>query len=158
LQVYFILNILAKYAENDPLIPEYSTFASNTSKFYFTIKDVRKYEDYLIKVLDYKLDYYTPYCITSFFIQHGIVFNDEILLLNGCKPLELEQKCYEVLNLFIQENQFLEYSSIQIALAVVLLVRDNYNLERNKMQLFYQLFKLEEFSSIFEKCARDIKK
>ena len=77
------LLIAAKFDEIDSNIPDLFHFQKICSskfdhKIYFTIDEIKKYEVYTIKALNYKLNYFTPYHFLIFFFSHGVVFYVEI--------------------------------------------------------------------------------
>ena len=73
------LIISHKFNENDPEIPSISSFAKlayhfSKNNFSFSINDLTMAEVVVIKLLKYKLNYYTIYHFLTFFFTHGIIF------------------------------------------------------------------------------------
>ena len=72
------LSLSAKYIENDPTVPQLQYFIRvyNSLMGYknvISINDLRIAEVVILKLLNYKLNYYTAYDFNSFIFSHGIV-------------------------------------------------------------------------------------
>ena len=73
------LIISYKFTENDPKIPSMSSFVKllyhfSKKNFIFSSKDLITAEVVALKLLKYKLNYYTIYQFFVFFFTHGIFF------------------------------------------------------------------------------------
>ena len=70
------LIIATKYNENDPHVPNIISFINLCSyysynKYNYEVRDLSKAEVIIIKVLNYKLNYFTLYHFFNFFFAHG---------------------------------------------------------------------------------------
>ena len=69
------LSIAAKFNENEPLVPEVKKFISVLSnltryRYRFSIDEMLQLEIYCLKMLNYKLNYYSVYHFLVFFFCH----------------------------------------------------------------------------------------
>ena len=74
------LLIASKFCENDPFIPALSSYkkAFEISNYYIhniSNEEILYYEMLTLKLLKYKLNYYTIYDFITFFFCHGIIVN-----------------------------------------------------------------------------------
>lgn len=127
--IYLI--ILAKFSENDPIIPDLACFSSSINRYYYSLKDVRKYEDFCVKQLNYKLDYYTAIDILEHVLSNGFIFSDEIL--SPCHIEKMYKYAYSTLSSFISDSKSLEYDPLHIAFCCVFMTRSNFALELYRM-------------------------
>ena len=77
------LIIASKYTENDPHVPTMSSFIRllyqcSNKKYIFNVDSLFIAEVVVIKLLQYKLNYYTIYHYLIFFFTHGIIFKKTI--------------------------------------------------------------------------------
>ena len=73
------LVIASKFNEKDPHVPDLNSFIrvyNQYSKFYFvfSISELMKAEVNILKILEYKLNYYSLYQFITFFFTNGILF------------------------------------------------------------------------------------
>ena len=71
------LLLAAKFDENDTTVPNLIYFKNLMENYFITLDDIQKYEIICLNILEYKLNYITPYHFINFFLSHGIIFNDE---------------------------------------------------------------------------------
>ena len=77
------LCLSAKYCENDPIVPHLQYFIKVYNvlmgyKNFLSMNDLKTAEVSVLKMLDYKLNYFTVYDFNSFFFAHGILKLDQI--------------------------------------------------------------------------------
>ena len=77
------LCLSAKYCENDPIVPHLQYFLKIYNiligyKNFLSMKDLKSAEVSVLKLLDYKLNYYTSYDFNSFLFAHGILNFEQI--------------------------------------------------------------------------------
>ena len=82
------LLLSAKYIENDPYVPNLSSFIKVYNivvgyKYIISVTDLFYAEVLTCKMLGYKLNYYTIYDFDSFFFGHGIIKMEQIRDLNN---------------------------------------------------------------------------
>lgn len=107
------LVIAAKFNENEPSVPDIKKFVSVLSnltrfRYRYSLNDMAQAEIFCLKMLNYKLNYYSLYHFLVFFFAHGIFFdNFQNDSLNYMKILE---KIYitsrEILDYVIEEEFF----------------------------------------------------
>ena len=77
------LVLSAKHCENDPFVPKLRTFVNLYNHFIgykntLTLKELFYYEVVCLKLLNYKLNYFTVYDFNSFLLGHGILKKTQI--------------------------------------------------------------------------------
>ena len=77
------LVVASKFNENDPLVPSMSSYIRllyefSKKKFIFNLDSLFLAEVVILKILKYKLNYYTIYHYLIFFFTHGIVLKKTI--------------------------------------------------------------------------------
>ena len=82
------LCISAKYCENDPSVPHLQYFIKvyNLIIGYrnnLSLKDLRSAEVIILKLLEYKLNYYTVYDFNSFLFGHGILKFEQLKVIGN---------------------------------------------------------------------------
>ena len=85
------LCLAAKYVENDPIVPHLQYFLKVYNyilghKSIISISDLKSAEVMALKLLNYKLNYYTIYDFNSFLFGHGILKLEQIKEIEGDKP------------------------------------------------------------------------
>jgi hypothetical protein len=109
---------LVKFTENDPIVPRLNNFSS-CGKIFHRIKDVRLYESVALHMLEYKLDHFTPFHFIEFYLYNGFIFEDIEY------PIEkIYMFVYEVLDCYIFDKKSMNFTSFQIATAVIAYVLD----------------------------------
>ena len=84
------LCLAAKYAENDPIVPHLQYFLKVYNyilgyKSIISISDLKSAEVMVLKLLNYKLNYYSIYDFNSFLFGHGILKLEQIKEIEGDK-------------------------------------------------------------------------
>ena len=77
------LILASKFNENDPHVPTISSFirllySASNKKYIFNLEALYLSEIVVLKLLKYKLNYYTVYHYLIFFFTHGIIFQKTI--------------------------------------------------------------------------------
>jgi len=85
------LCLAAKYVENDPIVPHLQYFLKVYNyilgyKSLISISDLKYAEVMALKLLNYKLNYYTIYDFNSFLFGHGILKLEQIKEIEDTKP------------------------------------------------------------------------
>lgn len=105
------LMISYKYNENNPQIPTLSSFAKllfyfSKKTFSFTLNEISTAEVVVVKLLKYKLNYFTIYHFFVFFFTHGILLRKTLLRSNLCSKFH-EKKILE--KIYIQAREILDW-------------------------------------------------
>ena len=94
------LSISAKFCEIDPIVPEleyfikmYNQFMGYKLKYPIFLNDLKSAEIFILKLLNYKLNYYTIYDFNSFIFIHGILKSQKEN--NNYKQKQLLEKIYK---------------------------------------------------------------
>ena len=85
------LCLAAKYVENDPIVPHLQYFLKVYNyilgyKSVISISDLKSAEVMVLKLLNYKLNYYTIYDFNSFLFGHGILKLEQIKEIEDINP------------------------------------------------------------------------
>ena len=106
-----------KFDEDDPIIPDLTDFQTKDSKLYFSTKEILQNEVTCLKLLDYKVNYFTAFYCLEILLSYGIFFEKEIPYMNLKISISLIEKvetayqlCYNILNFFI--SSFLDFTLI----------------------------------------------
>jgi len=104
------LILASKFNENDPHVPTISSFirllySSSNKKYIFNLEALYLSEIVVLKLLKYKLNYYTVYHYLIFFFTHGIIFQKTIANSNMIKKYP-EKKILE--KIYIQARDIID--------------------------------------------------
>jgi len=96
------LILASKFNENDPHVPTISSFirllySCSNKKYIFNLEALYLSEIVVLKLLKYKLNYYTVYHYLIFFFTHGIIFQKTILnskMIQKCQEKKILEKIY----------------------------------------------------------------
>ena len=168
------LVLTVKFDEIDAVAPDLNFFRTinygSKSKFSCEPEEILHCELLSLKLLDYRLNYMTPYHFVNFLFANGIVFKDEVLKtnieedssneinVNVNKYEKIYESAKEALFLFVEgklqvnlEEDYLYYTSVEIACACIALGRSLY-LEiiwDQRLEKTYEI-SYEDFSDCFE--------
>jgi len=170
-----------KFAGHDPLVPLLNQFTSSLNGTFYKLSDVRKWEDFCVKALFFKLDFYTAFDCLDYFLRNGIFFEDEMDSQNtgnkfttknrktsiesfrssmscSSQPEKAELVNFyanDLLKQFFESNICLQFNPLQIACACVCLTRENFKMKETKSKLFEEIYKIEGI--YYEACAKAMK-
>jgi hypothetical protein len=133
---YLLVNksiIVVKFCENDPIVPRLNLFSAG--RIMHRIKDVRVYESIAIHMLNYKLDYFTPFHFIEFYFYNGFIF-DQIEY-----PIEkIYSHIYEILEIFIFDKRSVNYTPFQISTSCIVYVLELLNASKD----FFVVYNIKE--------------
>jgi len=112
----------------------------------FSFKEIYKYEELCCKMLMYKLDYSTAFDYLQLLLNNGIVLVEEFTEITD----DIYQKCYLILDNFINNDAFCKFPPFSIALACVYLARDVFNLDNDKWILICKEIYHKDFEDFIE--------
>ena len=148
------INLIVKYSENDPRIPDLRLFLPRNSKLFFSSKEIRQTEIICLKIIDYNLSFLNCFDYFDFFLLIGIVEKNEEN--NSPEKLEkINQQALSILFTYITDLKSLGFSEIQISCGVIKVVRELNKFQNNWINLYKEIFYLEEED--FEDCYESIK-
>ena len=101
------LVVASKFNENDPMVPSMSSYIRllyefSKKKFIFNLDSLFLAEIVVLKILKYKLNYYTIYHYLIFFFTHGIVLKKTIERSKTAKKIS-ERKILEKVYIKVRE-------------------------------------------------------
>ncbi len=169
------LIIASKFNENDPHIPDLNSYIkifNEVSKiqFNFSRDEIRNGEVIILRLLKYKLNYYSIYHFLVFFFVHGIVFEFSFKKIEKINKNYFSQKTYlekiyilsrELLDLLVEDTNNFEIFNINnnYLIAAIILIFSiektlKINLENNE-NVFVNIYKLnlniDEYKTIQNK-------
>lgn len=162
ISISFILS--CKYLEQGIYIPEISDILNIHPKL--SLQELQYYEIIVLGVLDYKLNWFTPFQCLQFFLNYGIFFEKELDASMNTAPKtsknvvtisvndkieSAHQLSFNILNHFISDYRSLEYKAYQIACSIICIVREQFKLKQKWHLNFSRLYgiKFEDFDECF---------
>ena len=129
------LIISAKFLENDPKIPRLSFLVSSINQMYncnnfLNLKDLINGEIFALKLLKYKLNYFSVYDFNCFFFDNGIIKMEQVreifdkkTTVNNLYIKKILEKIYKksrlLLGMIINSEIFLKYNSLFISIYIM---------------------------------------
>ena len=151
--------ISSKYIEDDIFEPELETFSNIEKKIEaLTIDEIRTSEVQCLTLINHNLYIYSVYDWVNIFLNNGIIFEDEIMDINGIDKFYIYTQ--KILTFITSKIYFCRYSSIQIALSIIQITREkfaNKNLKPSEKlyELLLSIYGIE-FSD-YEECYNIMK-
>ena len=177
------LVIASKFNENDPYVPSMSSYIRllyyfSKKKYFFNLENLYMAEVVVLKILKYKLNYYTIYHYLIFFFTHGIVLKKTIERSKIYKKIserKILEKVYikvrEIFDEIIESEKYYEYYFGQKNYEIVVLIllwctehilgeeiKDNENIFKLIFGINIQPNKKKEIYQIIEQIHSKIKK
>ena len=72
-----------KFSELDPTIPDLTFFQAIYESVFYKVNDLRLYEVICLKILNYKLNFITPFMLIQHSVVNGILFTNDFNLYNN---------------------------------------------------------------------------
>lgn len=135
------------------------------SHLYDSNPELRECELVCLNLLEYKLDWMTPYGILEFFLGFGIFFEKEIQSSASTanfrtsqtisildKVESAHQLCYNILNFVVSDLRSLEFRPEHIVFSIIAIVRDQFKVKNKWHPNFTKLFsaKFEDFEDCYK--------
>jgi hypothetical protein len=121
-----------KFCENDPLVPQMHKFYNPETNEFYRLKDVKYYEYLCLKMLNYKFDYNTALNFIEFFLFNGLFFKNT----SNFKIESIHEFIYELLDNFIDDEQYAIFSSLDIAVACISCVLDGIGIDKVFLDIY----------------------
>ena len=157
-ELYIINSVLlaAKFYEKSIHQPDPSRFSSIEFNYEIDEYDIIENEIECLKILDYKLNYFSSFEILMMFLNNGIIFEDEI----NNKTNEYIIIIYNyVLNIFkdiIQSVIGLKYNYLQIVISIIHLTRKQFGFQNNYFNVLKKFYNIH--LSDYKECLNNIKR
>lgn len=95
----------------------------------YDINEVRRYEDYVIKFLSHKLNYYTTFSILEYLLSNGIAFYNEFSHHDSKTAIKekikkLNKLSFQILNSIVEDINYVNFNHIEIAFSCVVYARE----------------------------------
>lgn len=136
---------LAKFNETYiPLITSLIESQEVVPKQNITLKKFILHEAYILHILSYKLNYDTVNNFLESLLSRGIVLSNE----NTANIEQIYRYCELILEVFITETKYLNFSLFEIAICIVGLAREIGSLKRFP-KIFADYYKIEINSDLF---------
>lgn len=145
------LLIASKFIEVDSFFYQLSSFieAFENSTYYtqfLSKNELLNYEVIVLKLLNYKVNYFTIYDFISFFFCHGIIQEHQIEDLNdNYKTTKILEKIYiksrSYLDEIIKKDISIKYNSLFLAIFILdKSINEVLNIEKNAKDNLYEIF------------------
>ena len=107
------LIIASKFNEKDPHVPDLNSFIrvyNQNSKFYFifSLDELRQTEVVILKLLKYKLNFYSLYQFVTFFFSNGILFEENLKRLNINKHYNINAEKKVLEKIYVKSREILD--------------------------------------------------
>ena len=102
-----------------------------TNEFY-RVKDVKYYEQLCVKMLKYKFDYFTPLNFIEYFLFNGLFFKNT----SNFKIEQIYEYINELLDNFIDDEHYTNFSPIDIAVSCISCVMDGIGIEKVFLDIY----------------------
>ena len=124
--------VAIKFIEDDAYPAALDTYPSKKNpSIYYSLTEVRKYKCLVVKLLDFKLDFFTSYYITETILAHGVVFTKELQSLNYLDPKVIKDKlkklyrlALDINKMFIEDILCLKFSMLDIAATSIVMAKE----------------------------------
>lgn len=143
-EVYIINCILiaSKFKESNIIEPNVSRFTSTGNYYDIDEMDIIIGEIEVLKLLKYKLNYFSSYEILNIFFYNGIVYSGEII--NKSREFINIVYCFakKILYDIVHNEHILKFNNLQIAFSVVHLTRKNFGFKNNFFNLIKKFYNI----------------
>lgn len=127
-------------------------------------KEIIEYEQICLSIIDYKLNWYTPFSILELILSCGIFFENELfpntkntsskgpITITVMDKIEsAHQLCYNILNFLISDLKSLEFKSEYIVFSIVTIVREHFKVKQKWHQNLIKFYsvKFEDFEECY---------
>ena len=121
-----------KFIDDDAYPPSLDTFTNKKNPaIFYSVSEVRKYEFMVIKLLEFKLDFFTSYYLTETILSHGVVFTYEIqkMGIKEAKAIKdivkkLNKLALDINKIFIENIESMKFSALEIAATSILMAKE----------------------------------
>ena len=95
----------------------------------YEMNEVRKYEDYVLKFLSFKLNYFTTLNVLELILSIGVVFNhefnhDDSTFIIKEKVKKVNKLAFQILLNFIEDHNYVNFNHIDIAFACAIFAKE----------------------------------
>ena len=107
------LIVASKFNEKDPHVPDLNSFIriyNQNSKFYFifSLDELRETEVKILKLLKYKLNYYSLYQFITFFFANGILFEQNLKQSKAFKKYNKNSEKKILEKIYVKSREILD--------------------------------------------------
>jgi hypothetical protein len=144
------LLLAAKFNENNPYIPTLMELSASFQGI-VSAKDIQQAECFCLKILEYKLDYLNVFDLNMYLTQNGIIFVNELTSNSKYTLDDVYGLTQKILDEFIYDNRFLDFSQFEICFALVFLAKELCGINNNWNKTFQRIYNipLDEFSNSY---------
>lgn len=146
--------VAVKFIDDDAYPPALDTFQSkkNPSIFY-TLNEVRKYEYMVVKLMDFKLDYFTSYYMTETILSHGVIFTHELQKMNLTDTKTIKEKikkmyrlALDINKMFVEDIQIMRFTALEVSATCIMMAKELHKFENPWNPELEYLYKIESKS------------
>lgn len=142
--------LASKFVEKDARVPKLKDLALFFRGAIIST-DIKEAETFCIKLLNYKLNYQSAYCFLEFCLQNGIVFVRELKSTSKFTLTDIQAKCFEILEVFLLDRRYLDFTPLQIACSIITVAREMANVKTPWNNIFQNIYsiKIESFMNCY---------
>ena len=152
---YLVLSIfllVAKMNEKGIREPNLNQFINILDEHQFNVDVIKQYEIYALQQFNYYLFDFSTYDWLSLFLNNGFVFEDEIENLTINDIYSFTKKTLATIT---SKRLFLSYSPFEIAVSLIKVTRDKFNLNNDNYRILCDLYQINQ--NDFSTCILAIK-
>lgn len=154
LLVLGVFLVAVKFIDDDAYPPALDTFPSKKNPtIFYSLNEVRKYEFMVVKLMDFKLDFFTSYYTTETILSHGIIFTHELQKMNIIETKIIKEKLKKIYRLaldinkmFIEDISCIKYNALEISATCIMMAKELLKFESCWNPELEHLYKLESKS------------
>lgn len=151
--VLSIFLIVAKVNEKSISEPNLNQFINISDEHQFNVEIIKQYEIYALQQLNYNVFDFSTYDWLSLFLNNGFVFEDELELNLSISDIYSFTK--KTLATITSKKLFLSFTPFEIAVSLIKVTRDKFNLNNDTFPLFCNLYQINQ--NEFSSCILSIK-
>lgn len=137
---YLVLGVFliaVKFIADDAYPPELDSYQSKKNpSILYSLSEVRKYEFMVLKLMEFKLDYFTSYYLTETILSHGVVFTHEIQKMNITDAKVIKEKlkklyrlALDINKMFVEDADILKFNALEVAATCITMAKELHKFE-----------------------------
>jgi len=122
--------VAVKFVEIKPEVPNYRKIKMFTFKeVSYEMNEIRKYEDYVLKFLSFKLNFYTTFTIIEYLLSNGVIMSNEFHSDENSQVIRekvrrVNKLSFQILINFIEDSSYINFNHIDVAFSCVVFAKE----------------------------------
>ena len=157
-ELYIINSVLlaGKFYEKSIHQPDPCRFTSIEINYEIDEYDIIENEIECLKILNYKLDYFSSFEILMMFLNNGFIFEDECNNKTNEYIIIIYNYVHKIFKDIIQSVIALRYNYLQIAISIIHLTRKQFGFQNNFFNILKKFYNIH--LSDYKECLNNIKR